>query len=170
MPGQPLKSRYQVNVGDKLIMIMKSKVSARRTRRDSGVTLIELIIVLVIISILSMVAYPSFMQSVRKGKRTDAYTALTRVGGNLERFFGANTTYTTDTSLLGLIHDEGTALSDNRYYVITVAAGATGIGSSYVVSASARAGNMQAGDTGCTTLTLDSLGRRTPDPTSSTCW
>jgi len=54
-------------------------------------------ITLVIISILTMIAFPSYMQSVRKSKRTDACTALTRAASNLERFFGTNGTYTTDT-------------------------------------------------------------------------
>jgi Tfp pilus assembly protein PilE len=39
-----------------------------------------------------MIAVPSFMQNVRKSKRTDAQTALARTSTNLERFFGANGT------------------------------------------------------------------------------
>ena len=149
---------------------MKSIKSTSRVRRSSGFTLTELMVVVAIISLLSMIAYPSFMQSVRKSKRTDAQAALTRASNNLERFFGTNGTYTTDATQLGLISDAGTAYSDNSHYVMTVTAGATGIGTSYVVNASAAAGDMQEGDTGCTTLTLDSLGRRTPDPTASRCW
>jgi type IV pilus assembly protein PilE len=123
-----------------------------------------------IVAMLSMIAYPSFMQSVRKSKRTDAHTALTRASNNLERFFGTNGTYTTDTSQLGLTIDAGTAYSGSGHYIITVAAGGTGIGSSYVVNANAKPGDMQTDDTGCTALSLDSLGRRIPDPTTSRCW
>jgi len=119
---------------------------------------------------LSMIAMPSFMDSVRKSKRTDAQTALTKATNNLERFFGANGTYTTDTSELSLLIDDDVAYSDDRGYVMTVAAGGTGIGSSYVVTATAVAGTMQADDTGCTVLTVSSLGQRTPDPTTSHCW
>jgi type IV pilus assembly protein PilE len=110
------------------------------------------------------------MQSVRKSKRTDAYTALVRTASNLERFFGTNGTYTTDTTALGLKQISGTAHSDDGHYVITIVAGATGIGSSYVVSANAAAGDIQADDTDCTSFTIDSIGRRTPDPTDSRCW
>jgi len=151
-------------------MMMKPKECTCRVPRNSGFTLIEVMITVVILSILAMIAYPSFLQSVRKSKRTDAHTALTRAGTNLERFFGTNGTYTTDTSQLGLKIDAGTTYSDNSHYIITVTAGATGIGSSYVVNATAAAGDMQADDTGCTSLSLDSLGRRTPDPTASRCW
>jgi len=156
------------DTGDKLIM--KLKQSAPRVPRHSGFTLIELMIVIVIVAILTMIAYPSFMQSVRKSKRTDAHTALTKATNNLERFFSTNNSYTTDATQLGLMTEGGTAYSDNGHYVITITAGAAGIGASYVVNANAKAGDMQADDEGCTALTLDSLGRRTPDPTASRCW
>ena len=151
-------------------MMMKSKKKPWRGPRIAGYTLVEVMIAATILGILAMIAYPSFMQSVRKSKRTDAQTALTRATNNLERFFGTNGTYTTDTAQLGLKMNAGTAYSDNSHYIITVTAGATGIGSSYIVNANAVPGDMQADDTGCTALTLDSLGRRTPDPTASRCW
>ena len=140
------------------------------TRRNSGFSLVELVVALAIVAILSMVALPSFMDSVRKSKRTDAQAALNRATTNLERFFGANGTYTTDTSELGLLIDDDTAYSDDRGYVMTVTAGATGIGSSYVVTATAAAGSMQADDTGCTVLAVNSFGQQTPSPASSHCW
>ena len=143
---------------------------SRVAGRNGGFNLVELMVTLIIIAILTMVAYPSFMQSVRKGKRSDAHTAMTRAAGNLERFFSTNGTYTTDASQLGLTMDGGSAYSDQGHYVIAVAAGGSGIGSSYVVSATAKAGDMQADDTGCTALSLDSLGRRVPDPTTTKCW
>ena len=143
---------------------------SRVAGRNAGFNMIELMVTLVIIAILTMVAYPSFMQSVRKGKRSDAHTAMTRAAGNLERFFSTNGTYTTDASLLGLTMDGGSAYSDQGHYVIAVAAGGTGIGSSYVVSATAKAGDMQEDDTGCTVFSLSSLGVRVPDPAASKCW
>jgi len=66
--------------------------------------------------------------------------------------------------------DAGTAYSDNSHYIITVTAGASGIGSSYVLNAKATPVGVQADDTGCTSLSLDSQGRRTPDPAESRCW
>ncbi len=146
------------------------KYAHRVVSRNSGFTLTELMITVAIIALLSMIAFPSFMQSVRKSKRTDAHTALTRTAGNLERFFSTNVTYTVDTTQLGLRITGGSAYSDNGHYIVTVAPGATGIGSSYIINANASPGDIQMGDTGCTALTLDSLGRRTPDPMASKCW
>lgn len=150
--------------------MMMSKQYNCRVARNSGFTLVEAMITATILAMLAMIAYPSFMQSVRKSNRTDAQAALTRASNNLERFFGANGSYTTDAAQLGLTITAGAAYSDNGHYVVTVTAGPTGIGSSYVISATAAAGDIQADDTGCTTLTLDSLGRRTPDPAASRCW
>ncbi len=140
------------------------------SKRSKGFTLIELVIVMVVIAILAAVAYPSYIRSVRKGNRTDAYTALTRVAGNLERFFATNGSYTTDAAQLGLPISGGNAYSDDRHYVVTVVAGPTGIGTSYAITATAAAGDMQADDTGCAVLSLDSLGVRLPDPNTSRCW
>ncbi len=151
-------------------MMMKSKKKPWRGPCNAGFSLIEVMIATTILAILAMIAYPSFMQSVRKSKRTDAHTALTRAASNLERFFSTNNTYTTDTTQLGLLIDAGTAYSNDGHYIVTVVAGATGIGSSYIVSANATPGDMQTGDTGCTALSLDSLGRRIPNPTTSRCW
>jgi len=123
--------------------------------------------VVLIVSILAMVAYPSFMQNVRDSRRTDAQVALTRTAQNLERFFGTNGTYTVDTANLGL---RPGSLSEGGNYVVTVGPGASGIGSSYFITATAAAGTTQVDDAGCTVLTLDSRGRRTPDPTASDCW
>jgi len=138
--------------------------------RQAGFNLIELMIVLMIVGVLMAFAYPSFMQSVRNGKRTDAHTAMTRATSNLERFFSTNGTYTTDATLLGFTIDGGAAVSEQGFYAITVAAGPTGIGSSYVITATARDGTSQVKDTGCTTMTVSSLGVRTPDPVDSKCW
>ena len=149
----------------------RSAASRRNLRsKQKGVNLLELMMTLVIVALLTSFAYPSFMQSVRKGKRTDAHTAMTRVAANLERFFSTNGTYTTDVAVLGLNMDGDNAMSDQEEYVITVTPGPTGIGSSYTVNATAVVGGSQSKDTGCTTFTLNSLGVRTPDPADSKCW
>ncbi len=123
-----------------------------------------------IIAVLAAIAYPSFIQSLRNSNRSDAQVALARVTVNLERFFATNGIYTTNCAVLGLQMVGATAYSDANHYVMTVVPGATGIGSSYVLTATARAGDMQTGDTGFTVLSMDSLGRRTPDPNISRCW
>jgi type IV pilus assembly protein PilE len=144
------------------------KAERRGTKaRLQGFTFIELLIAMVILGILTSIAFPSFMQSIRKGNRSDAGAALTRAAGSQERFFAMNSTYTDDVADLGF-GDDG--LTEHEYYNISVEAGLTGIASSYIITATAVAGHMQAQDTGCTVLSLDSLGRQLPDPADSDCW
>ena len=149
------------------------KITARA--RERGLNLVELMTGLAVIGILSTIAYPSFVDSLREGRRADAYSTLMFTANNLERWFSTNHTYTSDVAALGLDvegmgDDELMAYSGNRYYLITVAPGDSGIGSSYVISARPVPGGGEESDDGCTVLTLDSTGRRTPDPRTSDCW
>jgi len=146
--------------------MMKSTTGACG-QRQKGFTLIELMIAVVVLAILTAVAYPSFMQSVRKGNRGDASSALTRAASAQERFFATNGTYTTVVTDLGFAAG---GLTEHGHYTLTMAAGPTGIGSSYVLTATAKAGTMQAQDAGCTVLSIDSLGVQLPNPALSECW
>ena len=149
---------------------MNNKIIYNRPvrRNQVGFTLIELMVTVALLGILTSVAYPSFMDSVRKGNRNDAKTALARAVTAQERFFATNGTYSADVTDIGFAAD---GVTEHGHYVITAAAGATGIGSSYVVTATAASGDMQEDDTNCTVYSMNSLGVKTPSPTATTrCW
>lgn len=120
-------------------------------------------------ALLAAVAIPSYMTSVRKNNRTDAYAALARVAAAQEMFFNnqpAPRAYSDDFNVLAVPN-----ISENRHYDLSVTAcpGRT-LTDCYVAVATARADSSQAKDTGCTTLTLDSRGQRGSAPEASGCW
>lgn len=127
--------------------------------RARGFTLVELMIVVAIAGIIAAVAYPSYADSVIKGKRASAKARMAEVAGRLQQFYSeasSSATYTTDLTKLGY---SATLQSEAKAHDITVVAGATGIGSSYkVVATPVKAGS----DTKCGVMTLDSLGKVLP--------
>jgi len=62
-------------------------------KKQSGVSLLELLIVVTIIGIIAAVAYPSYQESVRKSRRAECAGALAGLGNAMERFFTVNSTY-----------------------------------------------------------------------------
>ncbi|CAM3516118.1 type IV pilin protein [Paracidovorax anthurii] len=61
--------------------------------KQKGFTLIELMIVVAIIGVLAAVAYPSYMESMRKSKRTEGRNALIVFLQQQERYMTQNNTY-----------------------------------------------------------------------------
>ncbi|HET6565241.1 MAG TPA: type IV pilin protein [Xanthomonadales bacterium] len=67
-----------------------------QARKLAGITLVELMFVLVIVGILLALAYPSYVDYVRKGKRGDAQHLLMNWAVNQEIFRSNNPTYAAD--------------------------------------------------------------------------
>ncbi|WP_332740297.1 type IV pilin protein [Hydrogenophaga sp.] len=63
------------------------------SRRSSGFTLVELMITVAIVGILGALAYPSYLESVRKGRRAEARAALLNLLQQQERHLTQNNTY-----------------------------------------------------------------------------
>ena len=134
----------------------------KNTKRkfSKGITLIELMIVLVIVAILLGLAYPSYVDYVRKSKRGDAQQALMNWSVNQEIWRSSHATYASTTDL--------PAAALEHYDLSTTG---TLDGDEYTLQASAKTGNDQNNDvakdgSSCATLTLDQNGVKSP----AACW
>jgi type IV pilus assembly protein PilE len=125
-------------------------------QRASGFTLIELMIVVAVIVVLSMIALPSFLDSVRKSRRSDAFAAMTQIQQAQERWRANNPSYSAD--LTGEPADGGLKLADTTpsgYYTLALSdVGPAG----YTVTATAASGSSQASDSACVRLVLELQG------------
>ena len=136
-----------------------------KINKQGGFTLVELMVVIVIVGILASIAVPAYNDSVRKGRRADAKSTLTTVAARMEQYFMDNKTYTTDLTDLGYADDP--ADSTDGFYEITAAACTGGvIATCFELTAAPPAGGVQASDTDCDEMKLDSNGLQTP----TACW
>ncbi|MET3476181.1 type IV pilin protein [Variovorax atrisoli] len=67
-------------------------MSAAR-KRAGGFTLVEVMITVVIIAILSAIAYPSYKEQIAKGKRAQVKASLSQAQQWLERHYSENYSY-----------------------------------------------------------------------------
>jgi type IV pilus assembly protein PilE len=68
-----------------------------RKKHHNGFTLIELVIVMAIVGILAVIAYPSYQNQIRNARRSDAQGALLELAQFMQRFHTVNNRYDQDT-------------------------------------------------------------------------
>lgn len=138
-------------------------------RKPKGFTLIELMVVLAIIGILAAIAYPSYLNSLRKGRRADGQSALTDAAQALERCYTEYGKYndTTNCGMAATLTGSGLQ-SQQQFYLVTATLGTT----SFALSAAGE--GPQATDTDCSTMTLNNAGAKGSKGTNGTattdCW
>lgn len=114
-------------------------------------------IAVVIVSVLAAVAFPSFMDSIRKGRRSEAFTALAAVQQAQERFRGNNPSYATVAELAAV--SPAAVVSPTRpggYYALTIA---TPTATGYIVTADGSS-STQVADGDCAKLSVEVAGGR----------
>ena len=151
-----------------------------RWKWQRGVTLLELIIVMMVVAILAVIAYPNYEEYIRRSNRTEAKNLLMRIAAEQEKFFSTFNRYsssingarTGDPATSGLnIADStqefrGGSLdpNDRAYYTVTVALTDANLG--YTLTAAPQ-GTQQSTDR-CGSFTLTSRGVR--GAAEDGCW
>jgi len=132
----------------------------RKTMR--GITLLELMIVVVIVGILAAIAYPNYREFVARAKRNEARAALLQIATNQERFYLQNGTFTSNMNQLGFSADP--FVTDSGSYSVQVNAADA---SNFTATATFLLGGSEAGK--CLTYQIDGRGTRTSAPDAN-CW
>ncbi|WP_333608150.1 type IV pilin protein [Arsukibacterium sp.] len=131
---------------------------------QAGVTLIELMMVLVIIGILAALVYPSYQQHVLRSYRAEAVQVMLHAANLQEGLLADEGRYTADISRLGLAAD---GLSTSGRYRLSASLSAAG--SAYDLTLQAL--GPQRADSDCLLFTLNQAGQRNVSaPESLKCW
>lgn len=133
-------------------------------KRNSGFTLIELMITVAIVAVLAGVAYPSYSEYVKKARRADAKAALLKAQLAQEKYRTNNTSYGT-LAQIGV-----STTSPDQYYTIAVTSNTA---TDYTVTATPT--GAQTGDS-CGTFAVNKEGKTTSTSVQTTaakvqeCW
>ncbi len=141
---------------------------------NHGFTLIELMITVAVIGILAAIAFPSYQNSIRKGKRAEGRAALTELLLQQERYMTQNNTYLAFTNIAGTTTPatvpfktfSGNSLSNTAYYLSAAACTSLTIKECVVVTATPLTTDLEAGS-----LQMLSSGTKTCTGSKpSVCW
>lgn len=142
-----------------------------RHRSHAGFTLIELMITMVVIAILSAVAYPSYVQYATKSRRTEAKGCLFELSQFVERYaIGNNGSYLSAANAAPTLPTLDCTTSLASHYTLEFDSGQpTAV--TYTLKATPK-GTQASKDTLCGTLTLSHTGAKTESGTGSVsdCW
>lgn len=127
-------------------------------RRQTGFTLIEVMIAVAVVAILAAIAYPSYSRYVERARVTDGQAAVMEIAAQMERCYTVTADYSGCRTSLGY---NAAVSSEDGHYNVTVA---TPNASTFTITANADDANQVA----CAQLTLDQTGNRGPD--NDDCW
>lgn len=146
-------------------------------RPAAGFTLIELMITLLVIGILSAIAYPIYEHQMIESRRTEARSALLELAAREERYYATQNAYTTDAASLGYTGSWPITIGSDNWYQMQQPVLSTNP-PGFTLTAVPAPGSVQQQDTTCATLSVDSAGvesstnsggsANSPEP--GTCW
>ena len=141
------------------------------TNKQTGFTLVELMIVVAIVGILAGIGYPSYSAYIMNNNRNDAKTALFKAQLLQEQFYLDNRQYATSLTI-GAANTLSGWDDDSDYYNFSLSADSTI--NNYTIIATVETGSTQANDTNCASFTIDNVGSTASMDSTNTattdCW
>jgi type IV pilus assembly protein PilE len=135
-----------------------------------GITLLELLIVLVVIGIIAALTLPAYRQHMFRVNRTEAMTALLQLQSAEETFYLRQARYADNIAAAPPAGLAISATSTSGKYLLSVAVAADG--QSYIATATPAPGGGQDADQDCLAFSVDARGRRAVSGTRDAryCW
>jgi type IV pilus assembly protein PilE len=149
--------------------------SEKALLKQRGVTLIELMIVIVILAVIASFAYPSYMNYVVDTKRTAATSILLQVADRQQQFFMDNKRFANDLTNLGfannplVIADDGRTMANAVDSASTYSVALTNVTATTYTITAAPLNSQAARDSECGSLTLNQTLTKGSDG-GSDCW
>ena len=149
--------------------------SEKALLKQRGVTLIELMIVIVILAVIASFAYPSYMNYVVDTKRTAATSILLQVADRQQQFFMDNKRFANDLTNLGfannplVIADDGRTMANAVDSASTYSVALTNVTATTYTITAAPLNSQAARDTECGSLTLNQTLTKGSDG-GGDCW
>jgi type IV pilus assembly protein PilE len=142
--------------------------------RMRGITLIELLTVIVVLSLLMSIAVPTYRRYLIRAQRSEAKIALLQLQTAQEKYYAQYNRYTDDVTTASTATSPGLGLpgvTETGKYDIAVTNLAEG-GQAYTATASPHSGGGQTDDKDCGSFTIDERGTRGNSGTSpvQVCW
>jgi type IV pilus assembly protein PilE len=128
-------------------------------KKQTGFTLIELMIVVAVIGLIAMVAIPSYNSQTQKARRSDAQQLMLDIANKQQQYLMDARQYTTSPATLSITKDGWTcsaANCTNSFYTVTVVANNAATPPTYTITATATGNQVSDGN-----MTLNNLGAKT---------
>ena len=144
--------------------------------KQRGVTLIELMIVIVILALVAGFAYPSYLNYVVDTKRTAAASILLQVADRQQQFFMDNKRFANDLTNLGfaanplVIADDGRPMANAADSESTYSVALTNVTATTYTITAAPLNGQAARDAECGSLTLNQTLMKGSSGGGSDCW
>ena len=142
-----------------------------------GVTLIEMLIVMVVLALIASFAYPSYMNYVVDTKRTAAASILLQVADRQQQFFMDNKQFANDLTNLGfasnplVIADDGRTMADAANSASTYTVTLANVTPTSYTATAAPLNSQATRDTKCGSLTLNqALLKGSSGGGGNDCW